>query len=279
MSAIRNVAVIDIGKTNAKVILYDLVQAREADTRSKRNGVTGHSPYPHFEVDDLFDFVLEALTAFQQEHGVDAISVTTHGATAALLKRDGTLALPVLDYEHTGPDETRANYDEIRPSFAETGSPRLAMGLNIGAQLYWQQKRFPEEFAEIDCVLPYPQYWGFRLTGRRAGEATSWGCHTDLWSPRARTFSSLVAELGLCGKMGELVRADDRLGDVLPEIAEKPALPPIVRCLRGSTIPTPRCCHIYGRAPSRFPWFPPAPGLLPWRSAAIRRRWMKAGTR
>ena len=172
MSAIRKVAVIDIGKTNAKVILYDLEEGREIDMRSKRNGVTGHAPYPHFAVDDLFDFILEALAAFQQAHGVDAISVTTHGATAALLKRDGTLALPVLDYEYAGPDETRADYERIRPSFAETGSPRLAMGLNIGAQLFWQKSRFPEAFAEIDCVLPYPQYWGFRLTGRRASEAT-----------------------------------------------------------------------------------------------------------
>ncbi len=224
MSDIRNVAVIDIGKTNAKVILYDLEKGREVDTRSKRNVVTGDSPYPHFEVDDLFGFILEALAAFQDQHGVDAISVTTHGATAALLKRDGTLALPVLDYEHTGPDETREDYEKLRPPFAETGSPRLAMGLNVGAQLFWQKTRFPDQFAEIDCILPYPQYWGFRLTGRRAGEATSWGCHTDLWSPRSRTFSSLVGELGLFGKMGELVKADDKLGEVLPEIAKKTGL-------------------------------------------------------
>ncbi|MAU22666.1 MAG: carbohydrate kinase [Martelella sp.] len=233
MSAIRKVAVIDIGKTNAKVILYDLEEGREIDMRSKRNGVTGHAPYPHFAVDDLFDFILEALAAFQQAHGVDAISVTTHGATAALLKRDGTLALPVLDYEYAGPDETRADYERIRPSFAETGSPRLAMGLNIGAQLFWQKSRFPEAFAEIDCVLPYPQYWGFRLTGRRASEATSWGCHTDLWSPRSGRFSSLVSALGLRGKMGELVKADDRLGEVLPEIAKKTGLAPACPVLAG----------------------------------------------
>ena len=226
MSAIRKVAVIDIGKTNAKVILYDLEAGCEIDTRSKRNEVTGHSPYPHFEVDALFGFIVGSLSALQMEHGIDAISVTTHGATAALLKRDGSLALPVLDYEHSGPEETRADYEKIRPPFAETGSPRLARGLNIGAQLFWQKTRFPDEFAAIDCVLPYPQYWGFRLTGRRSGEATSWGCHTDLWSPRARTFSSLAAELGLSGKMGEIVKADDALGVILPEIASQTGLAP-----------------------------------------------------
>ena len=42
-----------------------------------------------------------------REPTIDAISVTTHGATAALLDADGALALPVLDYEHDGPDSAR----------------------------------------------------------------------------------------------------------------------------------------------------------------------------
>ncbi|AJY45506.1 FGGY-family carbohydrate kinase [Martelella endophytica] len=219
-----NVAVIDIGKTNAKVILYDLEAAAEKDVRSTRNAVTGSDPYPHFEVDDLFAFILGALAELHKAYGVDAISVTTHGATATLLKKDGSLALPVLDYEHDGPDETREAYESVRPPFAITGSPHLAVGLNIGAQLFWQKTRFPEAFSDIATVLPYPQYWGFRLTGRLASEVTSWGCHSDLWSPRAKTFSPLVEALGLEGKMAPLVRADEELGAILPEIAEKTGL-------------------------------------------------------
>ena len=89
----------------------------------------------------------------------------------------------VLDYEHTGPDETAEGYNAVRPAFSVTGSPRLAAGLNIGAQLYWQRARFSTAFSRIACVLPYPQYWGFRLTGKRASEVTSWGCHSDVRAP------------------------------------------------------------------------------------------------
>ena len=73
--------------------------------------------------------------------------MTTHGATCALLDAHGDLALPVLDYEHDGPDTLAAEYDAVRPPFAETGSPRLPAGLNLGAQIFWQQRRFPDAFA------------------------------------------------------------------------------------------------------------------------------------
>jgi len=55
-----------------------------------------------------------------------------------LIAQNGTLAAPILDYEHTGPDDMADAYDALRPPFSETGSPRLSMGLNLGAQLHWQ---------------------------------------------------------------------------------------------------------------------------------------------
>ena len=62
---------------------------------------------------------------------------------------DGDLALPVLDYEHDGPEQLAADYDAARPPFAETGTPRLPIGLNLGAQLFWQARAFPEAFARV----------------------------------------------------------------------------------------------------------------------------------
>ncbi len=80
--------------------------------------------------------------------GFDAISITTHGASAALLSADGKLAMPVLDYEHEYPQEIQDAYTALRPSFEETYSPRQSMGLNVGAQLHYQKTAFTEEFAE-----------------------------------------------------------------------------------------------------------------------------------
>ena len=53
----------------------------------------------------LWSFILDSLGALNREQPVDAISVTTHGVAAALLDADGDLALPVLDYEHDGPEQ------------------------------------------------------------------------------------------------------------------------------------------------------------------------------
>ena len=53
-----------------------------------------------------------------------------------LVDAKGDLVMPILDYEHDGPDRLAADYDAVRPPFAETGTPRLPIGLNLGAQLF-----------------------------------------------------------------------------------------------------------------------------------------------
>ena len=75
-------------------------------------------------------------------------------------------------------------YRRARGDFAETLSPDLPNGLNAGRQLFWLSRTFPDAFARTEAILPYPQYWVWRLTGRKAAEVTSLGCHTDLWAPR-----------------------------------------------------------------------------------------------
>lgn len=104
----------------------------------------------------LWLFLICGLREFALTQRVDAISVTTHGASVALLDCDGKLAAPVLDYEHDGPDHLAAEYDATRPDFAESGSPRLPMGLNAGAQIFWQFKTFPDIRARTKTILTYP---------------------------------------------------------------------------------------------------------------------------
>src|SRR5262245_43794436 len=157
MAGIRHVAVIDIGKTNAKVALVDLDRLIEVEVRKLPNTVLPGSPYPHHDVERLWSFILEGIAGFGR--AIDAISITTHGATAALIDREGKLALPVLDYEYDGPDLLAPGYNVFRPDFSESGSPRLPFGLNLGAQIFWQQQTFPERFAEVASILMYPQYW------------------------------------------------------------------------------------------------------------------------
>ena len=243
MTAPRHIAVIDIGKTNAKLALVDLSTLTEMAVVTRPNIVQPAPPYPHYDVDGHWAFLLDALAQFHRDHRVDAISVTTHGACAALLDDTGALATPILDYEHTYPAEIVDAYDAIKPDFAKTGSPKLAGGLNIGAQLHWLFANDPTLKDRTAQIVTYPQYWGHRLTGVTATDVTSIGCHTDLWNPYEGTFSDLTVKLGIRDKIAPVRRPSDILGPILPEIAEATGLPP----------GTPVCVGIHDSNASLYP--------------------------
>lgn len=220
------ILVLDIGKTNAKAVLVDGATLREIEVVTIPNRPLPGPPYPHADTEGLWHFIVDATRALQVRHGVGAIAVTAHGATAALVDAEGGLALPVLDYEFAGPDEDAAAYDAARPPFEETGSPRLPAGLTLGAQVYWLFRHFPAEAARATSLLMYPQYWTMRLSGVRASERTSLGCHTDLWDPHHGRFSSLVEGMGWSGLMPPLRRATDVLGPVTPDFAAATGIDP-----------------------------------------------------
>jgi len=228
-----HVAVIDIGKTNAKLALVDAADLSDIDVVTRPNRVVAGPPYPHFDVEAIWSFLLEALSRFHRLHGIDAISVTTHGASGALIAADGTLAAPILDYEHTGPDIVAGAYDALRPDFAETGSPRLPMGLNLGAQIHWQFLRDPTLYDRTKTIVTYPQYWGHRLTGVLASDVSSLGAHTDLWNPFEARFSSLVDRLRIADKIAPARKSADVLGPVLADIAGQTGLAPGTPVLCG----------------------------------------------
>ncbi len=240
----RHIAVIDVGKTNAKLALVEEGSLREVAVVTRPNAVLPGPPYPHFDVEGHWDFFLHHLRAFHADWGIDAISVTTHGASAALLDAAGHLAVPMLDYEHSGPDHLAAAYSALRPDFSETGSPRLPWGLNLGAQLHWLLDTQPGLRGNLAHVLTHPQYWGWRLTGEMACDVCSLGSHTDLWNPATGGFSTLVDRLGLSGKMAPPRRPSEVLGHLRPEVA----------AATGLALHTPVCVGIHDSNASLYPY-------------------------
>lgn len=238
----RHIAVIDIGKTNAKVVLIDAASESQLGARSRPNSVLREAPYPHADVEGLWRFILDSLGDLHRAHRIDGISITTHGATAALMAGE-ELALPVLDYEYDGPNASDEAYDRARPDFAETLSPRLPNGLNLGAQIFWQSRAFPDDFSRVTSILTYPQYWAWRLTGILAIEVTSLGCHTDLWTPDRSDFSSLVEIQGWRTLFPAIRPAASVLGPILPRLAT----------LTGLGADTPVTCGIHDSNASLVP--------------------------
>ncbi|WP_271898755.1 FGGY-family carbohydrate kinase [Candidatus Phyllobacterium onerii] len=236
------IAVMDVGKTNAKVVIVDAATGTEIASRSTQNRVAKDGLYPHYDIEALWAFFVDTLAIFAQSPGFDAISVTAHGAAAALLG-DNDLAMPVIDYEHVYPDNVRTAYAALRPDFAETRSPLLSGGLNVGAQIHYQKTQFPAEFSAAKTIVTYAQYWVWRLTGIAVNEVTSLGCHTDLWNPQLGEYSSLVDTLELRSLMAPIRSAFDRIGDLREPLASQ----------IGTTKPTPVHCGIHDSNASLLP--------------------------
>ncbi|MFK8035830.1 MAG: FGGY-family carbohydrate kinase [Hyphomicrobiales bacterium] len=239
----NNVAVIDIGKTNVKLVLVDMNTLSEIAILKRPNHVLKDGAYPHYDVDVLWLFVLSSLKTFQLEHGVDAITATTHGGSGVLLAKGVQLATPIMDYEFEGVGEAAEEYDKLRPSFHETGSPRLSGGLNFGTQIHWLFSRFPGVAERTQTIVTYPQYWTARLTGVLSTEVTSLACHTDLWSPSKGRVSSMVTEQGWARFLAPLKKADEKLGSLLPEISQE----------TGIDENTPVYCGIHDSNASLYP--------------------------
>lgn len=218
-------AVLDIGKTNVKLLVVDGSGNLELDT-SRKNMPCSQGLYPHADVEGIWKWFTGVLKQFKSSSSIKSLIVTTHGATAALINsKSGRLALPILDYEFEGINTIDEAYEKLRPAFSETQSPSLPFGLNLGRQLYWLAQTYPQYFATGDVLLPYPQYWAWRLTRVAATEVTSLGCHTDLWNPSETRYSNFTRNQDWERLMPPLRNAWDLLGNVTPGLAAELGLP------------------------------------------------------
>ncbi|MDO6719809.1 FGGY family carbohydrate kinase [Psychrosphaera sp. 1_MG-2023] len=217
--------IIDIGKTHVKVHLLDSATFESVFAKQMSNQVNKIGIYPSMDIEAIWiwccDSIAEAAALFK----ITKLTVTTHGATAALIDRNrsdyGGLVLPVLDYEYSDVQLQTPNYEECRPDFSSTYSPMLPAGLNLGRQLFWLKQEFPKGFEQATDILMYPQYWVWRFTGQLFSEITSLGCHTDLWSLEKGDYSSLVEQLDCRDKFPELKPAWYAAGVVKSELTSK----------------------------------------------------------
>lgn len=85
--------VLDIGKTNVKLALVDAGGRVLAEER-RPNTILNDGPYPHHDIDGIWDWMLATCRGFARRAHVSAIVPVTHGATAALVD-DAGLVLPV----------------------------------------------------------------------------------------------------------------------------------------------------------------------------------------
>lgn len=221
------VALFDVGKTNTKLAVIDPKTHAELWSVRRANGVVETEHGRELDIVEIERWLIDALRQAPHKDRIETIVPVAHGAAAVLVDADrAVLAAP--DYEDTCYERVGAEYDQVRDGFADTFSPNLPCGLNLGRQLYYLQHARAALFERARHILLYPQYWAWRLTGALASELTSLGCHTDLWRPRDRRFSDLAQTCGWAERFPERRLARERIGRLEASIAAQTGLDP--RC-------------------------------------------------
>jgi sugar (pentulose or hexulose) kinase len=216
------IAVLDIGKTRSKLSLWSPDGRRLAELDHANAPPAGEAPR-QLDVGGVGAWLRRALAGLARHAEIIAIVPVGHGAAAVLM--DGDAPVCALDYEAEPPAAVAAAYDALRDPFAATRSPRLPGGLNLGAQLYWLEQLHPDLWPRGGQALLWPQYWAWVLSGERASEVTSLGCHSDLWRPAERRLSDLAVSRGWAERLGPLRHAGDILGPVRADLADALGLP------------------------------------------------------
>lgn len=216
-NAPRGIAVVDVGYTNSKVILYDA----SLNMLGERKLASPHHDGPHYreiDVDPIIAFAAEALRDLDAMLPVDRIVTSAHGACIVSLAADGSPAVPVMDYMSEPPPEIEAAYHAAMPGFAETYSPPLPMALLHGMQLFWQQTVLSDAFASTTTILPLMQYVGFALGGRAVTEVSSMSCQSHLVDMRDGSPSSIARKLGWDRRYAPLAKAWEVIGKLKPDL-------------------------------------------------------------
>lgn len=180
------IAVIDIGKTNKKILLFndkfDIVyrNATRFDEISDEDG------YPCDDIESIENWIQNEIKKIQEEgeFTIKAINFSTHGASLIYLDKDGQRITPLYNYlKPLNLEEYNELYDVYggKEEFSrKTASPAYGM-LNTGLQILKLQKEKPEFWNKVDAILHYPQYLSYLFTKKITADFTSVGAHTATW--------------------------------------------------------------------------------------------------
>ena len=226
-----NTAVLDIGKTNLKFVVFDEAGALLFERQMPNASLPG-PPYPHADVEKIWNFLGASLREATSKFKIEKLIPTTHGASGAAMNEQG-LVLPIMDYEFTNCEDINPRYEPLRDPFTSTYSPKLPAGLNVGRQLAWQKWNLAEEFAKVTKIVGYPQYWVWRLTDKFAFDICSMGAHTDLWLLGENKTSKLAQALGFDKLLAPVTSPWTAMGLISAEAARKLGVAPNIQILCG----------------------------------------------
>lgn len=180
------IAIIDIGKTNKKIFLFDKNFDVVYRDSIRFDEAADDDGYPSDDIESIVRWIKTEIARIQKtnEFQIKAINFSTHGATLVYLDNNGERVTPVYNYlKPVTPDGFEFLYDEnggLEEFCRKTASPSYGM-LNVGIQMLWIKYKKPYFWKRIEHILHYPQYLSYLFTGLITADYTSIGAHTAIW--------------------------------------------------------------------------------------------------
>jgi len=167
LEAPRHVAVIDIGKTNAKVAVRRKCQRlAEIAVRSRPKRPPRWASIRQNDTDGLWTFILDGLGALNREQPSTRSRWRRTCPPARCLTRAAASCCRCLDYMSTTvrtrspPTMTVSARHLPRPAHPACRRASISARRSSGSSA-----AFPMAFRGVSASVMYPQYWSFRLTG------------------------------------------------------------------------------------------------------------------
>lgn len=180
------IAIIDIGKTNKKILLFDESFEVVYQNSTRFDEVSDEDNYPCDDIESIENWIQNEIKRIQEEgkYVIKAINFSTHGASLIYLDEHGERITPL--YNYLKPLDLEA-YNELYDVYGgkeefsrKTASPAYGM-LNTGLQILKLQKEKPAFWNKVATILHYPQYLSYLFTKKITADFTSVGAHTATW--------------------------------------------------------------------------------------------------
>ncbi|TAG29595.1 MAG: carbohydrate kinase [Sphingobacteriia bacterium] len=210
------IAVIDVGKTNKKIFLFDEQYQIVFEKSARFNEITDEDGDICENIDSLKQSVINSISEVIGNKNFDlkAVNFSTYGASLAYVNKAGDPIAPLYNYLKPYPpilqEQFYNNYGGVNDFSLRTASPALG-SLNSGMQFYRIKQENPSLFAQTHFALHLPQYLSTIFTKKFYTDITSIGCHTNLWDFKKNSYHEWVEKEGLISKLAPILSSQHTL--------------------------------------------------------------------
>lgn len=207
------IAVIDVGKTNKKLLLFNRQYEMVYEWTEKIPETIDEDGFPCEDVQHLRKIVFSLIdkAVGDDRFVIGGLHFTSYGASFVYLDDKGEILTPLYNYLKPFPatlqDWFYDTYGDPHEMARATASPILG-SLNSGLQVLRIKKEKPAVWSNLKYALHLPQYLGYLFHHKGFSDITSIGCHTQLWSFDEQRYHQWVIDEQLDEKFGPIKPCD-----------------------------------------------------------------------